>query len=212
MEMRIVCFGDSLTEGYQSACVGPGLGVTPYGGFLQERLGECGRVLVRGVCGETTQDMRQRYAVDVLALSPHYVVILGGTNDLGWGLSPQSVFDNLVWMYAEAQSNGILPVGVTIPSLGGLAQGDYGDSPYLQAIRARKAVNQSLTEYCESKQIALVDLFTATCDAQYQELAPQFSEDGLHLTTLGYRTLADLLWFQVFEPLLEVPRREGRNL
>lgn len=203
MEMSIVCFGDSLTEGYQSSSGINGQGFTPYGGFLRERLGMQGRVWIRGVCGETTQNMRQRFPSDVLAFGPGYVVILGGTNDLGWGLAPQTVFENLAWMYAEAQSHGILPVGITLPSLGGLEIGRLEGSPYIQAIQARQTVNQAITEYCELQQIPLVDLFTATCDPRSQELAPQYSEDGLHLTTLGYRTLADLLWFQIFEPSLQ---------
>ena len=203
MEMSIVCFGDSLTEGYQSSSGFSGEGFTPYGRFLQERLGEQGTVWIRGVCGETTQNMKQRFPRDVLALGPHYVVILGGTNDLGCELSPASVVENLAWLYAQAQSHEILPVGVTIPSLGGLASGGSGVSPYAEAIQARKVVNQALMAHCNIKQIPLVDLFTATCDPQSQELASQYSEDGLHLTTAGYRTLSDLLWYQVFQSALQ---------
>ena len=81
--------------------------------------------------------------------------------------------------------------------------GNFEESPYFSSIQARETVNQALTEYCDAQQVSLVDLFTATCDPQTRELDSQYSEDGLHLTTLGYRTLADLLWYQVFGPSLE---------
>lgn len=204
MEITIACFGDSLTEGYQSGSESGGTGFTPYGQWLQEWIGVRGTVWIRGVCGEITQQMKGRFSSDVLPLHPGYVVILGGTNDLGWGLPPKTIIENLVWMYEEAQTHGILPVGVTIPSLGG--SGVRGMvSPYLQAVQARVAVNEALKNHCKMKHIPLVDLFTATCDPHSQELAPEFSDDGLHLTTLGYRTLASLLWKQIFKPCVEQP-------
>ncbi|MDR4492862.1 MAG: GDSL-type esterase/lipase family protein [Nitrospirales bacterium] len=199
--MTIVCFGDSLTEGYQSSRDG-GPGFTPYGQWLREWLGKRGTIWIRGVCGETTQQMKERFPSDVLALHPGYAVILGGTNDLGWGLPAKMVIKNLVWMYAEAQSHGILPVSVTIPSLGGLGM-PGSISSYRPALQSRVEVNEALKTYCQMKQIPIVDLFSVTCDPQSQELASEFSDDGLHLTELGYRTLAHLLWNQVFKSRLE---------
>ena len=202
MDMTIVCFGDSLTEGYQSSLELGRTGFTPYGQWLQEKIGEHGTVLIRGVCGEITQQMIERFPGDVLAHFPGYVVILGGTNDLGWGVPPKTVLANLLWMYSEAESHGIQAVGVTIPSLGGV--GVRGASSlYGRAIQARMAVNEPLKNHCERQKIPLVDLFTATCDPVSQELAPEYSDDGLHLTTLGYHTLASLLWNQVFKGLVK---------
>lgn len=201
-DLGIVCFGDSLTEGYQSSSPMSDVGFTPYGQWLQEHLGERGTVFIRGVCGETTQQMIERFPGDVLALHPGYVVILGGTNDLGWGLPPKTVLANLLWMYEEADSHGIQPVGVTIPSLGGIGV-RMGLSPYGRAIQARISVNKALKDYCKKHQIPVVDLYTATCDPDSNELAAEFSDDGLHLTTSGYRTLASLLWNQVFKALVE---------
>ena len=57
--MSIVCFGDSLTVGYQSPTydVPCSMVETPYGSFLQERLGAQAAVITSGVCGEVTRDM-----------------------------------------------------------------------------------------------------------------------------------------------------------
>lgn len=82
----VVCFGDSLTVGFQSPSrENPGGVETPYGRFLQEHLG--GEVLVQisGVCGEVTGDMVERFGQSVAGRKPDYVVILGGTNDVEGG-------------------------------------------------------------------------------------------------------------------------------
>ena len=78
-----------------------------------------------------------------------------------------------------------------------------GSYSYGRAIQARISVNEALTDYCKKHQIPVVDLYTATCDPDSNELAAEFSDDGLHLTTSGYRTLASLLWNQVFKALVE---------
>ncbi|TLY22944.1 MAG: hypothetical protein E6K68_01725, partial [Nitrospirae bacterium] len=81
----IVCFGDSLTAGFQSPTAEcPDCQETPYGRFLAERLGDRGQVQISGVCGELTAEMVERFERDVVRHRPAWVVILGGTNDLGW--------------------------------------------------------------------------------------------------------------------------------
>ena len=96
----LVCFGDSLTAGYQNSADGFGLSVnTPPGAFIQEWVGSQAQVMVAGICGETTNEMVQRFSQSVLAHNPKFVVILGGTNDLGLGLTPLQIRQNLRWMY-----------------------------------------------------------------------------------------------------------------
>ncbi len=54
----IICFGDSLTAGYQSPTPDSPQGrETPYGTFLQRHLGSTARVAISGVCGELTAEM-----------------------------------------------------------------------------------------------------------------------------------------------------------
>ncbi len=47
------------------------------------------------------------------------------------------------------------------------------------------------------KRLPLVDLFTATSEPETGLLAERYSNDGLHLTTDGYRLLATLLYERV---------------
>ena len=191
--LRIITFGDSLTVGFQSSTAENPRGVsTPYGRFLQECLGDSAEVLVRGVNGELTGEMAMRLGRDIIPLRPDYVVILGGANDVGWGAPPQEIMRNLVAMYERARGAGITPVAVTIPSIRG------ADS----LIRPRQILSRLILDYCKAKPQPFVDLFTATAEPETLRLAERYSNDGLHLTTEGYRLLAKLLCDQVFKPVV----------
>ncbi len=208
--LKIVCFGDSLTLGYLSPTPGcPFPEHIPYGTYLQEWLGVNGDVVIQGVCGETTQDMRKRFQSEVLDLLPQVVIILGGTNDLGVSLPPATIFENLQFFYEEAQSREIFPVAVTIPSLrediwqGNASVGAHvkgENSPALQhGIALRVKLNRQIQEHGEQRKFPVIDWFTATCESTTQALALEYSNDGLHLNDAGYRKLAELLWTQVLE-------------
>jgi acyl-CoA thioesterase I len=200
----IVCFGDSLTVGYQSpTSASPNDQETPYGGFLRHRLGSRATVSISGVCGETTREMVLRFRRDVLERAPQYVVVLGGTNDLGWNVSQEDILANLVTLYEQALHARIQPVAVTVPSI--RPEGDLGEEgrPWLQGhIESRHILNRLLAERCAAKGIPCVDLFGATVEPGTLLLAADYSNDGLHLTTLGYQRLAELLFEQVFSPRL----------
>ncbi len=145
-----------------------------------------------------------RFRRDVLNHTPSYVVILGGTNDLGWMADPAETMRNLLKMYELARVAGIEVVAVTVPSirLGG-APGDGEGEQWLQEHIARRlALNGLISEYCTSKPMACIDLFTATVQPDTLYLAADYSNDGLHLTTEGYRCLATLLYHEVFGPRL----------
>lgn len=197
--ISIVCFGDSLTAGYQSPTHDvPIIRETPYGSFLQARLGPQATVMTSGVCGEVTSDMVLRFRQDVLAHSPDYVVILGGTNDLGWHVAPSEIFSHLRCMYEQALDVGIQPVAVTVPSI--RMKVDPAAERWLnELVRQRQHMNRLITEYCAKNGIACVDLFAATAEANTLLLSGPYSNDGLHLTTEGYRKMADLLYEQVFQ-------------
>ncbi|HEY4485823.1 MAG TPA: GDSL-type esterase/lipase family protein [Nitrospiria bacterium] len=186
--IRIVAFGDSLTEGYQSPSDANPLGQsTPYGRFLQDRLGGSVEVLVRGVCGERTEDMARRVEADILALNPDDVVILGGTNDLGWGVPPEKIMRNLTGLYERTQAAGIRSTAVTVPSIRG----------FDDMIAPRIVLNRLIQDRCAERKMACVDLFSATADPDSQRLSLRYASDGLHLNTAGYRLLADLVYEQV---------------
>ena len=196
----LVCFGDSLTEGYQVQVeTGMPLPDVPYGGFLQEWLGARGRVSVKGMCGETTSGMMTRFSRDVIDVGPSHTVILGGTNDLGWNVVPSTIVTHLERFYTMALAARIRPVGVTVPSI--RVEG-YGGGPlpaWLQEhLDSRLELNCLIAERCERHRMPCVDLFQATSEKSSFLLAARFSSDGLHLNVAGYMTFARLVWNEIF--------------
>jgi len=202
IEVRhIVCFGDSLTAGFQTPTAdNPQGAMTPYGWFLQELTGPAVRVSVSGVCGELTGEMAMRFRSAVLAHPPAHVVILGGTNDLGWNVAPADIMRNLLKMYELATAAGINPVPVTVPSIrvGDDLRSDEGRRWFAEHLDRRRQLNGLILRYAESKRLAAFDLFAATVEPESQQLADRYSNDGLHLTTGGYRLFADGLYQEVF--------------
>jgi acyl-CoA thioesterase I len=198
---HIVCFGDSLTAGFQSPTADNSQGTeTPYGQFLQELLGPAVRVSVSGICGELTGEMVMRFRTAVLIHQPTYVVILGGTNDLGWNARPTDIMRNLLKMYELAAAAGIKPIPVTVPSIrvGDDLCSEEGRQWFAEHLGRRRQLNRLILQYAQSKSLVAVDLFAATAEPGTQQLASQYSNDGLHLTTAGYRLFAERLYQDLF--------------
>ena len=200
----VICFGDSLTAGFQSPTRENPVGEeTPYGHFLQDKLGGAAQVRVSGICGELTGEMVMRFRRDVLDHKPGFVPILGGTNDLGWNASPAEIMRNLVKMYEQTLAAGGMPIPVTVPSIRveGSQGSREGQEWVADHLARRSRLNKLIHEYAASKNIACVDLFAATADPDNGQLAAVYSNDGIHLTTDGYRLLAEQV-AQVVKPLL----------
>jgi lysophospholipase L1-like esterase len=198
----IVAFGDSLTVGYQSPTEDGELPrPAPYTAFLSKRVdGMLGKrapgfkveFLNRGIVGELTDDMVVRFSRDVLRPRPDAVIILGGSNDLGWGMDPSSVAENLAGMYGEALKKGIQPVACTVPSVRG----------YEEGIRPRLLLNGLIRTHSEALGIICVDLFSVTSDSA-GSLREALSNDGLHLTPQGYEAMAEAIFSEAVRGMIE---------
>lgn len=205
----MICFGDSLTAGFQSPTrENPTGRETPYGQFLQLYLDDAVEIRVSGVCGELTGEMVARFGRDVLDHKPKYVTILGGTNDLGWQASAQDIINNLITMYEQVLGMGSLPIPVTVPSIRveGAAESREGQAWVAEHLARRSQLNRLIREYADLKRLAYVDLFAATAELESGQLAVNYSNDGIHLTTAGYRLFAERVAL-VLQPLLEQGRR-----
>lgn len=204
---HMVCFGDSLTAGYQTSGSGFGLALqTPPGSYLQQWVGPSTQIVVSGICGEVTGEMVYRFPRDVVGLSPKRTVILGGTNDLGCGVVPSKICQNLEGLYRLALDAEIEPVGVTVPSI--LVGDDQISFPQTNEadsdrplpgwlknhIDQRLVLNQMIQESCQTLKIQCLDLFSETSEGSHQLLAAKFSSDGLHFNAAGYEVFARLIW------------------
>lgn len=194
IKMRVVAFGDSLTVGYQSPTTeNPFYLETPYVDFISEKVYASQiEFIIKGISGELTEEMLRRFNRDVIALKPDYVIILGGANDIGWGIKIEVIRDNLFSMCDMALNAGIAPILVTVPSIRGF------DS----LIHPRKVLNNEIIDYCTSRSIIYIDYFKASAESDTLRLKSIYSNDGLHLSTAGYKLLGEMLYKDVFKKIL----------
>jgi hypothetical protein len=99
-------------------------------------------------------------------------------------IEPQSVAENLMEMYHEAVCHEVQPIACTVPSVLG----------YDEGILPRLVLNRLIKEYSAEHGHVCVDLFTATCDSSTGRLREECSNDGLHLNTWGYETVAEAIF------------------
>lgn len=184
-KITIVAIGDSLTLGYQNPFLDPmTVEETPYTDMLKKRLGEDAKIYNKGLCGELTRDMLHRFERDVISYKPDYVIILGGSNDLGWNFPPKKICKNLVEMYKQARAAKIAPIACTVPSI----------LNFDDLIPARKELNSLIKEYAKKNRILCIDLFSALSHPKTKRLREEFSSDGLHLSKEGYTVMGEAIY------------------
>ena len=186
---KIVALGDSLTVGETgfmlSASEEP---VVAYPNILERFAEEYLRsrqsevkveMLNKGVNGDLTSGMLERFSIDVVAEEPDYVIILGGTNDIGWGLGLATIMHNLACAYDAARSEGIGAVACSVPSILG----------FDEFIPPRLDLNRAISAEAKKREVPFLDFFTATADQRNNRLLEDCSADGLHLNSKGYERM-----------------------
>ncbi len=174
---RIVCVGDSITEGFADP------NNWPY--HLKTRLGGDWEVIDHGVGGATTSDMRARIDA-ALALNPQFIVIMGGVNDLSRGVSLQTTEENIGALCSRVETYGAVPVLCTATPTG-----DY--------LAQKDALNAWITDYAQSKGYALIDFYAALNDGAHPGHAiPSLVFDGTHPNAAGYSVMADAIDLTIF--------------
>jgi lysophospholipase L1-like esterase len=173
-DARVVFMGNSITDGWARhfPVMFPG---KPYVG--------------RGIGGQTTPQMLVRFRQDVVALHPHVVVILAGTNDIAGNTGPSTlemIEDNLMGMTEMAKANGIRVVLSSV-----LPVFDYPWKPGLTPAPKIVALNAWMKDYAARVGAVYLDYFTPMADAR-QGLRADLSNDGVHPTEAGYRVMAPL--------------------
>jgi lysophospholipase L1-like esterase len=200
--MKIVALGDSLTVGEDEFALSDSGQPTSYPEYLQMITEEHLRslksdvkvdVLNKGVSGDLTSGMLERFSRDVVDEKADYVIILGGTNDIGWGFDPAMIVHNLTTMYDTARNKGIVAVACSVPSILG----------FDEFIPPRLHLNQMIRTETDKRSMPFMDLFTATADPRNNRLSEDYSADGLHLNTEGYQQISKYIFDKWLRPLLD---------
>ncbi len=202
---RIMAFGDSITEGQ---VVVPGTDSAElvsrpdiaYPAVLSQLLSALyadQRIAVfnRGRATEKAAGALSRFITNFLNDGPDVVVLLEGYNDIIFGQSGMGILDGVAGvneLAADARLRGARVFICTLsPSKAGRRQ---------IPMSAIREANDRLRVVARGEGAYLVDVFGALLP----DVEANVSSDGLHLTELGYRRLAETV-FAALRADLEVP-------
>ncbi len=158
-EDHVVFLGDSLTDG-----------------CALERYYPEYKTLNRGIGGDKTSDLVDRLKVSAYDAHPAAVVLLIGGNNLG------TMFDDYEEILKGLQ--GALPeakvVVVSLTAMGGR----FAQKNALVCLN-----NVKIKLLAEKYGYLYVDAFTPLFDPEINEIKPEYTSDGAHLTDAGYKVL-----------------------
>lgn len=144
----------------------------------------------RGISGQTTSQMLVRFRRDVLDLSPKYVVILAGTNDIamnnGW-ISLENILGNIQSMCELAKVHKIKPIICSV-----LPAFAYGWRPEVQPAEIIVEFNRMLQEYAKSERIQYIDYHSILKDER-NGLPESYAKDGVHPNLECYKIMEECL-------------------
>ncbi|MHA1905572.1 MAG: SGNH/GDSL hydrolase family protein [Candidatus Thorarchaeota archaeon] len=198
-ELRILGFGNSLTAGTPG--YDPNFGgneESQYCYWLLKAAVEKGwndlHFDNQGVPGELAESMRYRLEILFERRSYDVAVMLGGTNDIGWGRDPDDIIMHLSKLWNIASENGVRVVVCTIPPIGLI---------YPPVQKSQSILNNLISIECNaSRNLVQVDLFNALSDSEGFLKSEYDSGDGLHFSVAGYQQMGRTIWDKGLERLL----------
>ena len=173
---KIVLMGDSITESWSS--------------YSPDFFSNNSCLINKGISGETTSQMLDRFDADVLSLKPEGVIILAGINDIAQNtgyISVSEIFYNVVLMTNLAQKNNINPVLCSVLPANKLAW-----RPEIKPAELVVELNQKIKNYCKESNIVYLDYFSSMVGKK-KELRPELTSDGVHPNKQGYIIMEELL-------------------
>ncbi len=193
---RIVAFGSSNTELFLHS-EGRHNWVDWLNITLRQHIGRNVSVINQGVCGDTTDELLDRFDRDILPLSPQVVIITIGGNDTSRGFTFEHYYNNLKAICTKCLRNNFLPILQTYycPF--------YEESPagFKERFESFVAANRSLSKEME---LPIID--------QYSHFEPLYSNkrqlykgmmrDMLHLNHYGNAVMGTIAarFFRLSDP------------
>ncbi len=185
-----VFLGDSITAGFQQ---GPGdlpPRYYPFTNMLESTL----RIRLKamdsekdvaienkGMDGDSTSGMVNRFTMSVVPEKPDYVVIMGGLNDLFTRLPSDDVYRNLVQITQMSREIGAEPIILSTTPVAGAH--DFNS--------IIKELNNRVRGYCTENDIRFIDLFSEL--VHNGTITEAYSNDGVHLSDGGYKKIISIL-------------------
>ena len=165
--VKVAMLGDSIT----------------FGGEWRELLKESSLVNF-GICGDTTEGMRQRIA-EVCACNPAVCFVMGGINDIFCGVPEAAIAGNIQSIVEVLTKRGIQTIVQSTVLVSTFVEG-------WQTINKKVcSVNEKLQKFCARHNILFADVNSVLCNGD--ALKNEYTEDGVHLREPAYRAWAKLI-------------------
>jgi lysophospholipase L1-like esterase len=164
---------------------------------VQAYFGGKGRVLInRGIGGDISVNVLRRFEADALQLKPGLIVMLIGTNDLGWDVDAlgvdqtDAVCENSAAIADSAKAAGIpIAIGSILPIWGP----PWCPEEFTTLKNARiAAANPRIKRIAEQRGAIYVDYHTPFL-GDNGEMRRELAIDGVHPHCDGYAVMADTL-------------------
>lgn len=169
---KAVFMGDSIFDSWDS---------TKHGGHPEFFTKNA--FLNRGISGQVTAQMVERFEKDVIANAPEFVIICGGTNDIAQNkgyVSNRQIMKNIKWMARTAERSGIRVVLCTI-----LPAARYHWRPEIAPVEPIRDMNRRIERFAKHKQRIFIDFYTPLAAAD-GSLPKELSKDGVHPNSQCY--------------------------
>ena len=148
----------------------------------------------RGISGQVTSQMLVRFRKDVIELSPKYVVILAGTNDIAMNnglISHENILGNIISMCELAKCHKIKPILCSV-----LPADRYSWRKELKPAEEIIRLNQMIKEYAKSVKIPYVDYHSALVN-ENGGLPIEYAADGVHPNLECYKIMEEIILQQL---------------
>lgn len=178
-KIKIVCLGDSTTYGF------------PYGPLdswvkmLSDEI--FGEVINKGISGNTTTNMLDRFDRAVLAYKPDFVIITGGINDVVGEESLDKIKWNIKQMADKALAHNIKPI-IGLPSA-------VDFKPWEKTLQKLRSW---LIDYAQQLNISFIDFSQAFYDEENNIKTELLLADGGHPTKEGYKQMFKQINLDIF--------------
>lgn len=148
----------------------------------------------RGISGDTTAGMFARLKSNVIDVVPHKLVILGGTNDIGKGVAPQSIADNIKCIIQDVrQSFPDCKIYIqSVYPVNNIRKPAFFNKTGIRSNETIDELNSLLKDICNQYGCVYIDVNSYLKD-EYGNLKSEYSIDGLHLTPVGYEQVAKII-------------------
>ena len=175
---KIVFMGNSITEMW-----------VQYSDFFKTNKS----FINKGISGQTTPQMLERFEKDVIKENANTVIILAGINDIAQNtgsISIEEIANNIIKMSELALNNNI---NVFICSVLPAKKFMWNKSinPTYKVI----SLNKLLKEYCKKRDINYIDYYSSMVDWGGGLKAPEYTSiwDLVHPNSKGYKIMEEIL-------------------